>query len=235
MLHVATADPGWILDGPAELKGRGPKVVRRWESLRTEERVNTVERKQIMEKSSAAEDALLVQRLKEGDHKAARQVTDVYLDRLVAYATRMLGDPAEAEDVAQDAFVRLWRNLDKWQPEKPLIHWLQRVTHNLCIDRIRKRRTLDIDAIPEPEDGQPSSLTLVHRSEIDQTVQTAILALPDRQRAAILFVHQEGHNNIETAELMDISVEAVESLLARGRRSLRQSLAGLVPELKGVE
>jgi len=188
-----------------------------------------------MDKPSAADDALLVQRLKDGDHSAARQVTDLYLDRLVAYANRMLGDSAEAEDVAQDAFLRLWRNLDKWQPEKPLIHWLQRVTHNLCIDRIRKRRTVDIDAIPEPEDGQPSALTMVHRAEIDQTVQAAILALPDRQRAAILFVHQEGHKNIETAEIMDISVEAVESLLARGRRSLRNSLAGLLPELKGVD
>ena len=187
----------------------------------------------VMIKPSVTEDAALVRRLIKGDQGAARQVMDLYLNRLVAQAYRMIGDRAEAEDVAQETFLRLWRTLERWQPDKPLIHWLQRVTHNLCIDRIRKARPVSIDAIPEPDDGRPSALTLVHRSEIDDIVQAAILTLPDRQRSAILFVHQEGHTNIVTAEIMGISVEAVESLLARGRRRLRHALADLLPDLKG--
>jgi len=87
--------------------------------------------------------------------------------------------------------------------------------------------------LDDPFDIRPSALTLVHQSEIDDIVQAAILTLPDRQRSAILFVHQEGHTNIVTAEIMGISVEAVESLLARGRRRLRHTLADLFPDLKG--
>lgn len=178
-------------------------------------------------------DAILIRRIGEGDQQACRHVVDAYLDRIVSYAYRMLSDASEAEDVAQEAFLRLWRQAPKWRAEAPVIHWLHRVTYNLCIDRLRKAKPVSIDAVPEPTDPALSPAAEVHQGELAGAIDAAIQALPERQRAAIVMVHQEGLSNIETAEVMGVSVEAVESLLARGRRGLKKSLVGLRPELKG--
>ncbi len=178
-------------------------------------------------------DIELLRRVGEGDRDAAQVLVDQHLGRILNYAYRMLGDAAEAEDVAQESFLRLWRTLDTWRAEAPLIHWLHRVAYNLCIDRLRRRRPVSLDAAPEPLDPSDGPANTLHRIEIADAVAQAIARLPDRQRAAVVFVHQEGLNNIETAELMGISVEAVESLLARGRRTLRKTLEALRPELKG--
>ena len=112
----------------------------------------------------------------------------------------------------------------KWRAEAPVVHWLHKVTYNLCIDRLRKARPVSIDAVPEPPDPAKSAAAEVHQGELASAINSAIQKLPERQRAAIVMVHQEGLSNIETAEIMEISVEAVESLLARGRRGLKKSL-----------
>jgi RNA polymerase sigma-70 factor (ECF subfamily) len=185
------------------------------------------------EEFDLTDEIALIARLKDGESAASRHLVDMHLDRLVSYAYRMLNDMAEAEDVAQETFVRLWRNLDSWRPERPLLHWLQRVTHNLCIDRLRKRKPVGIDSVPDLVHQGFSPATNVYREELGASIEVAIRELPDRQRSAILLCHQEGYSNIETAEIMEISVEAVESLLARGRRSLREQLAQLRQELEG--
>jgi RNA polymerase sigma-70 factor (ECF subfamily) len=178
-------------------------------------------------------DAQLLRRVGDGDRAAAQHLVDEHLGRILNYAYRMLGDAAEAEDVAQETFLRLWRTLDSWQADAPLIHWLQRVTYNLCIDRLRRRQPVSLESAPEPLDPAEGPAGSLHRVELAAAVAHAIGRLPERQRAAVVFVHQEGLSNIEAAEVMGISVEAVESLLARGRRSLRSMLEALRPELKG--
>jgi RNA polymerase sigma-70 factor (ECF subfamily) len=178
-------------------------------------------------------DAQLLRRIAAGDRRAAQLLLDQYLGRIVTYGYRMMGDNAEAEDVAQETFLRLWRNIETWRADAPLIHWLHRVAYNLCIDRLRRRRPVSLDALPEPLDPEENPAGTLHRLELADAVAAAIAQLPDRQRAAIVFVHQEGFSNIETAALMEISVEAVESLLARARRSLRKLLEALRPELQG--
>ena len=178
-------------------------------------------------------DAALLARIKNGEAEASRLLVEQYLDRIVAYGYRMLGDAAEAEDVAQETFLRLWRNIDKWRAEAPLIFWLRRVAYNLCIDRLRKNPPVALDQIPEPIDPDENPASTVHQTELSQSINRAISNLPERQKAAIVFCHQEELSNMETAEIMDISVEAVESLLSRGRRSLRKSLDHLRPELEG--
>lgn len=232
-MPVAAAALG-ALDFPADAGGLTPRPLVRQPASGERTRVAKSPRQGAADRQRDIEaDVRLMQDLRQGDQAAARHLVDQHLDRLVSYGYRLLNDLAEAEDVAQDAFVRLWRNLDSWRPEAPLIHWLQRVTHNLCIDRLRKRKPVSIDHVPEPVDGAASPAAELFRTEVSETVHLAIQTLPERQRAAILLVHQEGYNNIETAKLMDISIEAVESLLARGRRSLRTQLAGLHQELKG--
>jgi RNA polymerase sigma-70 factor (ECF subfamily) len=185
----------------------------------------------------AHSDAQLLSLAYGDDAAAARLLVDKYLDRLVGFAFRLLGDPAEAEDMAQEAFLRLWRQAPRWRSEAPVIHWLNRVTYNLCMDRLRRRRPLALDDVAEPPDpaSDPASdpARAAYQAEIGRQVEAAVAALPERQKAAILLTHGQGFGNKEVAGIMGISVEAVESLLGRGRRALRATLAHLRTELEG--
>ena len=167
-------------------------------------------------------EALLLARFAAGDQGAARLLTDRLLPGVLRQAWRILGDEAEAEDVAQDAMLKLWRQADDWRAgEARISTWLYRVTHNLCIDRIRKRRpTAPIEDVAEPPDPTPSALQRLMNSEESRVLARAILALPDRQRQALVLRHFEGMSNPDIGERLDCSVEAVESLLARARRQL---------------
>ncbi len=176
---------------------------------------------------STDDDALLLARFAAGDQGAARILTDQLLPRVLRQAWRILGDEAEAEDVAQDAMLRLWRQAGDWRAgEARISTWLYRVTRNLCIDRIRKRRpTASIENVAEPPDPAPSALERLANSEESRALARAILALPERQRQALVLRHFEGMSNPGIGERLDCSVEAVESLLARARRRLAMDMS----------
>ena len=177
------------------------------------------------------DDALLVL-YANGDARAARLLTLRLTPRVFAQAFRMLGDRAEAEDVTQDALMRLWKIAPDWrQGEAKVSTWLYRVTANLCTDRLRKRRSVGLDEIPEPEDDAASPAEALQDKARLDALQVALNALPDRQRQAVILRHIEGLGNPEIAEIMEISVEAVESLTARGKRALAAVLAGRKDEL----
>lgn len=182
---------------------------------------------------TAKRDAELMRRVSAGESAASREVVELYLDQIVAYAFKMLRDAAEAEDVAQEAYLRLWRNADRWRPEAPVVNWLHKVTYNLCIDRLRKKSTVNLENVSEPADVGPSPAKALHQTQIAEAVAAAIEDLPERQRFAIVLVHQQEMSNIETAAIMEISIDAVESLLARGRRGLKKALVTLRPDLEG--
>lgn len=176
--------------------------------------------------SEVSDDALLVL-YANGDAEAARALTLRLTPRVLRLASRMLGDAAEAEDVAQEAMLRLWRIAAEWrQGEAQVSTWLYRVASNLCTDRLRRRRTVDIEAVPEIEDGQASAVEGMIEADRVSALQQALDGLPDRQRQAVVLRHIEGLSNPEIAEVMDIGVEAVESLTARGKRALAAALAG---------
>lgn len=172
------------------------------------------------------EDAALLARFAAGDQSAARMLTEQLLPGALRQAWRMLGDQTEAEDVAQDAMLRLWRQAADWRAgEARVSTWLYRVVHNLCIDRIRRRRpSVAVEDAPEPVDPEPSVLTQIARNETGRAVAAAIMELPPRQRQAIILRHFEGWSNPEIGEALESSVEAVESLLARARRTLAEKL-----------
>ncbi|SFM44900.1 RNA polymerase sigma factor [Shimia aestuarii] len=172
------------------------------------------------------DDALLVL-YANGDAAAARVLTLRLTPRVFSHAYRVLGDRDEAEDVAQEALIRLWKVAPDWrQGEAKVTTWLYRVVANLCTDRLRKARGVALDAVAEPaDDARGPAETLLEQARMD-ALQAALGELPDRQRQAVVLRHIEGLGNPEIAEILEISVEAVESLTARGKRALAAALAG---------
>ena len=167
-----------------------------------------------------------------GESRAARMLSDRLLPGVWRTARRVLGDEAEAEDVAQEAMLRLWRVAPEWRPgEAKVSTWLYRVAVNLCTDRLRRRRGVGLDAIPEPEDGAPGVAAGLIEADRMAALDAALMALPERQRQAVVLRHLEGLANPEIAEIMGLGVEAVESLTARGKRNLALALAGRKDEL----
>ncbi len=181
----------------------------------------------MLDTHSTDDDALLLARFAAGDQGAARILTDQLLPGVLRQAWRILGDEAEAEDVAQDAMLKLWHQAGDWRAgEARISTWLYRVTRNLCIDRIRKRRpTAPIEDVAEPPDPVPSVLERLASSEQARALVRAIAGLPERQRQALVLRHFEGMSNPGVGARLDCSVEAVESLLARARRQLTMDMS----------
>lgn len=178
------------------------------------------------ERTAAAADDALMARIAGGDAVAFAELVDARLERVLAASRRILGNDADAEDVAQEAFLRLWRNADKWQPGRARIStWLYRVAVNLSIDRLRGRRETAMADPPDSAIG-PGQQRSVEQEELKVNMDRALQDLPDRQRLALVLFHYEGLSMGEVAELLDASVEAIESLLGRGRRALKKRLAG---------
>ena len=163
-----------------------------------------------------------------GDPSSVRTLLDRRLPRILALARRILNDSGEAEDVAQETFLRAWKQARGWKPGAAKFDtWLHRVALNLCYDRLRRRREIATDTPPEQIDSGPAPDAGLISADLSKRVEAALAALPPRQREAIVLCHHQGLGNIEASELMGISVEALESLLSRGRRALKASLADL--------
>jgi RNA polymerase sigma-70 factor (ECF subfamily) len=180
-------------------------------------------------------DVDLVRQAGRGDRRAAEALLHKFGPKLVGLARRMLNDPAEAEDVAQEAFVRIWRAAPTWREgEAKFETWVHRVALNLCYDRLRKRREIvSPDAgMLEMDQAPLASQTIMARQRAARVAQ-AVADLPERQRAAITLCHYNEMTNIEAAAALEVSVDALESLLARGRRALKAALADMVEDLLG--
>lgn len=173
-------------------------------------------------------DTDLVRRAGQGDRAAAQALMARHLPKMLTLARRMLGSQAEAEDAVQDAFLKLWTHAARWEPGKAKFEtWLYRVTMNKCYDRLRKRPAASLDEAAEVADPAPQADSVLENVALAGEIEAALAALPERQKAAILLCHQQERGNIEAAEILGVSVEALESLLARGRRALRARLGHL--------
>ncbi|WP_282092624.1 RNA polymerase sigma factor [Epibacterium ulvae] len=185
------------------------------------------------EANRLTDDALLVL-FANGDPDAAGALTDRLMPRAFGVALRVLGNRAEAEDITQEAMMRLWRMAPNWQSGQAQVStWVYRVVMNLCIDLKRRQRGgfLDLDAVPEPEDDAKSAVDQLQESARFDALQAALMQLPPRQRQAVVLRHLEDLSNPEIAAIMEIGVEAVESLTARGKRALAKGLQSRRAEL----
>ncbi|PCJ76186.1 MAG: RNA polymerase subunit sigma [Rhodobacteraceae bacterium] len=162
----------------------------------------------------------------EGDQAAARALMLRHAPRVLALARRLLKDPVEAEDVTQEAMLRLWKIAPDWRAgEAKVSTWLYRVGSNLCTDRLRKKRGVGLDEAPEVADETPNVEDKMIAADRGRALRQAMDRLPARQKLALTLRHFEEQSNPEIAEVLETSVEAVESLLSRARRALAADLS----------
>lgn len=166
-----------------------------------------------------------------GDRRAFGMLMARHLSRIVAIAHGILRNTSDAEDVGQETFLRVWRQADRWSPRAGgAPAWMRRIAVNLCLDRLRRPTGAPLDSIAEPIDPKPAADAVLLDRERNAAMEKAITALPERQRVALVLCYHQGVSNAEAADLLDVSVSALEGLLVRARRALRASLADFVDE-----
>jgi RNA polymerase sigma-70 factor, ECF subfamily len=172
-------------------------------------------------------DAELLQAIAGGDRSAFDRLSRRHLDRAYGVALRMTGSRADAQDVVQDVFLRLWQRPDAWRPgQAQFSTWLYRVVVNRCLDLKRRPKGTDLDSVEEPQDPDANAEDSLLDAERSRALDSAVNQLPERQKAAIVLTYTAGLRNAEAASAMDISVKAFEALLVRAKRELRDFLAG---------
>jgi len=181
-------------------------------------------------------DETLMVAIATGDRLAFARLVERHLARTVGLGTRLMGSRADGEEIAQEAFARVWSHAARWRPmgsggNARFTTWLYRIVVNLAIDRKRRPVHAPMDDVDEPMDEADDGFRQIHRRQVSEAVTGAMMQLPERQRVALSLCFFEGMSNIEAGKIMALSVGAVESLLVRARRSLRQELGQVYDEL----
>lgn len=166
----------------------------------------------------------LINKAQNGDQAAFQKLVHMVLPNVLALGYKMLGNNAEAEDMAQEVMVSFWQNIKKYDPEQSkLSTWLYRITANRCLDYLRRKKP---DQLNEEYDEPVEAVQEkeYYEKQIGDLVDLSLKDLPERQYLALVLFHFQGHTQQEIAEMMECSSEAVESLLARARRAMKKSL-----------
>jgi RNA polymerase sigma-70 factor, ECF subfamily len=184
---------------------------------------------------AAEQDLVWMERVKAGDTDALRELIEAHQQRIVATVTKMLGDDCDAEDVAQQVFIRVWKSAPRYEATAKFTTWLYKITRNLVFNELRRRQrhpTQSLDAAPEEghrplqtADGatRAPDETLLD-DELQNAIQRAIEQLPEVQRMAIVLRRYDDLPYEEIAEILELSVPAVKSVLFRARADLREKL-----------
>ncbi|MED5049300.1 RNA polymerase sigma factor SigW [Bacillus siamensis] len=179
-----------------------------------------------------------IKQVKKGDQNAFAEIVDLYKDKIYQLCYRMLGNVHEAEDIAQEAFIRAYVNIDSFDINRKFSTWLYRIATNLTIDRIRKKKP---DYYLDAEVAGAEGLTMysqiaadgvlpedaVLSLELSDTIQKKILKLPDKYRTVIVLKYIDELSLIEIGEILNIPVGTVKTRIHRGREALRKQLRDL--------
>jgi len=163
----------------------------------------------------------------QGDESAFRMLAGRHAAKTFALIRRMLGNDADAEEIVQEAMLRVWVTAPRWRRDAAFKTWLYRVTLNLCLNRQRRKPFAPLDEACDPPDPSPTAAEDLERREMDRLVAKAIEGLPERQRAAIVLTYYEELSNAETASVLETTISSVEALLVRAKRTLRAELAAI--------
>ncbi|HLL26249.1 MAG TPA: sigma-70 family RNA polymerase sigma factor [Xanthobacteraceae bacterium] len=169
-------------------------------------------------------DEELMLRIAKGDERAFRELAPRYAARAIGLARRITGNEADAEEIVQEAFLRVWVNAPRWRPAAAFRTWFYRIVFNLSLNRRRRASFLPLEEAGDPPDPAALAGERMERDERDREIAAAIAALPERQRAAVVLTYGEELTNAEAAEVLGTSVSGVESLLVRAKRMLRDRL-----------
>jgi RNA polymerase sigma-70 factor (ECF subfamily) len=174
----------------------------------------------------AADEAVLIQRAKKGDHEAYRMLVERHMKQAYNLAYSFVNDHAGAEDIAQDAFVRAYRALPSFREESGFGTWLYRIVTNLSLNTIKQRRTLSdrevpIESLPSSRDGTEDS---AHREDVRAHLERALHELPTLQRAVVILRHFDGLSTRQVSGILRCSEGTVKTHLFRGLRKLRAKL-----------
>ena len=171
-------------------------------------------------------DEMLMAAIASGDQRSLRLLMDRHMTAVIRLSERILLAQSEADDIAQEAFFRVWRNAARFDPGRARFKtWFYRIVVNLAIDRKRRPVPAPIEAAADQASGAPDALAAVIEAERRRNIETALASLPEKQRAAIALFHFEGLSAREAAAAMSMSGKAFESLLTRARRALKQQIA----------
>lgn len=176
-------------------------------------------------------------RVAQGDTKAFRTLSEGLLPAIYTYASRLLRNDADAQDVAQETFLRVWLNARNYEPKARVSTWVHSIARNLAIDKIRKSKRrgdhfeLDAERDAAPASDRPSQL--LEKKLSAQAFQDALSLLPERQQSALLLRHEQGLSQSEIAVVLACSIDSVESLLKRARQTLKEQLVTNNPDHSG--
>jgi RNA polymerase sigma-70 factor, ECF subfamily len=183
-------------------------------------------------------DESLMLRIGDGDQTAYSLLVNRHLNINLGYATKLLGNAAEAEEVMQEAFIRVWKHASRWDPARKtkFTTWFYRVVTNLCYDVGRKRKPQEkVEVLDKIASDEMSADNVIEVGQRSEQVKMALEELPHRQSTAIMLCYFQGLSNREAAEVMEVSLNALESYLVRGRRNLadilRDEKANLLKEI----
>lgn len=180
------------------------------------------------QRETAEEDARLLQHVCEGNRQAFASLVRKHTGRFYRVAYRFTANRADAEDMVQQAFIKLWERPQMWEADRNVAFttWFHRVVMHLCLDHQKKKRPLPLADDSWIEDDRQSQEMALLEDERQQLLETEIAALPERQRIALNLCFYENMSNQEAADIMDIRLKALQSLLMRAKMTLKERLKG---------
>ena len=173
-------------------------------------------------------DEELMRRVAEGDERAFALLAPRYAARAVGLARRLTGSSDDAEEIVQEALLRVWINAPRWRAEAAFRTWFYRIVVNLSLNRRRRAPFAPLTEAGDPSDPSLDPAQRLERDETDRQVAAAIASLPTRQRLVIMLSYDEGLSNADAAAALDSSVSGVEALLVRAKRTLREKLRSVL-------